>query len=448
MTQQQPIPICLFTYNINKQPINESLLSDKLMDELPIKLSDLYCFGLQEFCSILDGCFHSNANQILINFNSFLLCLLNDKYGVNFQTLAMDHIGSTGIILLSPYAFKFQNIKIGKSSVGYFNSSMKGGVGVRLTYSPRGKYDTQKVEISILSCHLNAYEGEYYYNLRKEKLNTIIRSLDFKDGYGLIKPYNHIFIMGDLNFRTAKEFKSDSVETTKLFAINDPSMLNGEDNIISLNEELDELTKGLREGEILVGFSESEIKFQPTYKYHLNTSIYNSKRSPSWCDRILYLNTYETSDIDDFKLNLTKTKLPKHEIFPIINKYSSIDSILLSDHKPVILDITIPFKPPKSIINELSGCLQILPLSLNNEAKFNNLGSLKSLSLEENVANGPTTIYLKPTKLDFLVQNINRPVVDWLLGHSLWLTTTQNGRLLVFIILLMLWSVWYVGGST
>jgi len=39
---------------------------------------------------------------------------------------------------------------------------------------------------------------------------------------------------------------------------------------------------------ILKTYSESEIKFPPTYKYQLNSDSYNLSRRSSWTDRILY----------------------------------------------------------------------------------------------------------------------------------------------------------------
>jgi hypothetical protein len=39
---------------------------------------------------------------------------------------------------------------------------------------------------------------------------------------------------------------------------------------------------------ILKTYSESEIKFPPTYQYQLNSNSYNLSRRSSWTDRILY----------------------------------------------------------------------------------------------------------------------------------------------------------------
>ncbi|KAI5964155.1 uncharacterized protein KGF55_002097 [Candida pseudojiufengensis] len=452
-----PIELYLLTYNCNKQTLRPDLFTSHILEALPDQISSLYVFGFQEFCTILESSFTSEANSKLIKLNELIQSALQEKYQnpSSFQTISMNFLGAIGMIMISPFPSKFQKVRTATSSCGYGYSSLKGAVGFRLTYCPEGRFNsTNKVELSFANLHLNAYEGEYYYLKRNKNLYNLIRSLDFGDGYGLIKPKNHIFIMGDLNYRTSQDYKSYSQESQELFSLseiptNDSKYIK---KIESLVDNYDELKKSMANGGVLQNFSEANITFRPTYKYHINTAIYNTKRSPSWCDRILYVSSYEEILDDNLGLRLLKTtgaadtkyveSLPYY--LPKIKTYSSIDSLLLSDHRPVYLNISIPFNPPKSIISPLSGCLQILPSGLTTSTNFDDFAQLRTLESSTNVVSGPTTVYLIPTKLDGFLNTIVRPIMDLLIGYTLWFGTTTQGRLLLFMIFLLSWSLYYI----
>lgn len=64
----------------------------------------------------------------------------------------------------------------------------------------------------------------------------------------------------------------------------------------------------------LSSYNEAEIYFLPSYKYVKREKRYDTKRTPSWCDRVLFFRK------DKLKL--------------VVLKYSDID-VFLSDHKPV-----------------------------------------------------------------------------------------------------------------
>ncbi len=68
-------------------------------------------------------------------------------------------------------------------------------------------------------------------------------------------------------------------------------------------------------------FQEADITFAPTYKFKINTNIYDTSRNrlPSWCDRILY-----------------KIMKENHKVIECVpSEYNHVDEINLSDHKPV-----------------------------------------------------------------------------------------------------------------
>jgi hypothetical protein len=78
---------------------------------------------------------------------------------------------------------------------------------------------------------------------------------------------------------------------------------------------------------VFKGFNESEINFQPTFKFDLGTSQYDTsekKRVPSFTDRIL---TY-------------KNPLKLHDpTWLSYNTYNSYMESTASDHKPVSLSL-------------------------------------------------------------------------------------------------------------
>ncbi|KAK6458797.1 Endonuclease/exonuclease/phosphatase [Scheffersomyces xylosifermentans] len=452
---KEGIPLYLFTYNCNKRRINHDLFIPKIVESFPEELSSLYVFGLEELCPILDGSFYDVANQHLIKFNEVFLHALLEKYGKKdhrFQTIAIHHIGATGIIIITPYPSKFHSIKKASSSCGTGHSSLKGAAAVRLTYSPEGRNSTsaRSVELSFANAHLSAYEGEFYFKRRNDNATTLMRSLDFGDGHGLLKPGSHTFFMGDLNYRTTKNYDSNSIATQRLLALSDQSNVNN-GSVEELVQEYDELTSAIENGDIFTGFSEGCVDFQPTYKYHINTAIYNSKRSPSWCDRILYQATYESDERNGeavlLRLRKDSNSQNKKKRLPLIHAYSSIKSLLQSDHQPVYLSITVPFNAPKSIVAP-NGYLQILPSETANRHLHHNEiideGVLEQSVLheiEESVT-GPTQIYMKPTKYDYIIQNYVRTISDFGIGYGLWLTITPKGRLLLLGLLLAAWAVW------
>jgi hypothetical protein len=435
------IPLYLLTYNCNKQKLDYDLVIPKIMESLPDQLSTLYVFGLEELCSIIDGCFVENASNHLIKFNKFFIEALNRKYGtedVKFHTIGMNHIGAIGIIAITPYPLKFHKLRLGRSGCGYGYSSMKGAAGIRLSYIPEGRHESTKspVEMTFANFHLSAYEGDHYFQKRNNEVNLLMRSMDFGDGYSLLKPRAHCFVMGDLNYRTTKKYDPNSASFNQLLNLQDQSKLDHGD-IEELVKNYDELTEERHNGNIFAGFSEACINFRPTYKYHLNTAIYNRKRSPSWCDRILYQSTYK----NNLSLVLSRKK-ESSPVLPQVHEYGSIQSILSSDHQPVYLSITVPTSPPESIISA-HGYLQVLPSETPNN-HFRHDTNDQGMDVSDESIIGATQIYMKSTVLDRLIQGYIRKISDFSIGQGLWFSSTSKGRLALLLVALFCWGAYYV----
>lgn len=422
------LDIFLLTFNCGKKGVDEEAFASKLTKALPKKLANFYAFGFEEFCSIMEGSFKDVSNNMFIKANQLLLRILSKWYNQGFQTVSLNHKGAIGLIILTPYPLQVLKVRNASSSCGYFYSSMKGAVATRITFKTLvGSSESR--DITFATAHLSAYEGQYYCTKRNAQVLKLMRALDFEDGYSFLKPGSHTFFMGDLNYRTVHDVKKQGDIVEELASLQDQTITKT-DSIEDLVQKYDELSKCISNDEVFMGFTEACIDFQPTYKYHVGCAIYKTTRAPSWCDRILYQSTY----------NSTFIKKKTDKVLPQIGAYNSIKNVFSSDHQPVYLSITIPFDPPQSIISD-TGYLKILP-----NDQFKDHFHRKKLTVGSvDTSSGPTQIYMKATVTDKIINFLITPVSDTLVGNSLWFTTTPNGRITLLVSFLILVSaIWFL----
>lgn len=412
------LPLFLLTFNAAKIKLSGDF-ADHVIPVLPDSPSELYVFGFQEVCSVLDGSFPEVVNKHMIDINRIVLDTLQQKYcsadsPYTFSTVGLHHVGAVGMVAVSPFGLRFRDCRFATATCGALHSLLKGAVGLRVNYGPP---EADPVGLTFACAHLNASEGEANYLKRVQDVLTVMRALEFGDDYSFLKPNCHTFFMGDLNFRTTKMLKKgvSNEALTDLLRLRDlSSSQDMTEEVLRYVKKYDELSAGRANGDLFTGFSEHQISFQPTYKYHLDTAIYNTKRCPLWCDRIMYQSTYKKQDLPD------------------IHCYDSIDTYKRSDHRPVFLHISVPYTAPESIIGE-NGFLMVLPSALSHNA-------IDSLDANGPVS-GPTLTFMKCTLLDKLNQIVLRRVSDFFIGHGLWFFTTPRGRVLVFAYCLVIWFV-------
>lgn len=58
----------------------------------------------------------------------------------------------------------------------------------------------------------------------------------------------------------------------------------------------------------------------------------------------------------------------------------------------------------------MSGCLEIVSTGLTLDESFSELEQLQGIENSTLIESGPTSIYLKPTKLDLLIHTIVTPL--------------------------------------
>lgn len=404
------IPIYLFTYNCGKQAIDSQTLVSGCAKDFPDEVCELYVFALQEMCGIMDGCFYDSANHYAIGYLDVFIRALSAKYStenLRFKTVGLVHIGAMAMVVISPFASKISRVRTATASCGIGFTSLKGGVGVRLAYKVN---DTTTVDISFGAAHLPAHEGNDYYTFRNKVSVAVMRGLDFGDGYGLLKPGSHTFFLGDLNYRTTEKLDPKSPEMQSLWRLQDQLAQQLEAEIPSLVARYDELGRGMARGEVFMGFSEANIDFRPTYKYETHTAIYKRNRAPLWCDRVLYQSSYSPP---------TSSSSSSIPYTPRIHRYNVVSHILLLDHRPVSLHISLPNAPPDAIVSPGGYQLVIEPNGGGDEVV------------------GPTEEYMKPTGWDRLVNFGLRKVSDGGLGWLLWLVTTRQGRTTLMVAVLV-----------
>ncbi|XP_037492946.1 type I inositol polyphosphate 5-phosphatase 2 isoform X2 [Jatropha curcas] len=189
---------------------------------------------------------------------------------------------------------------VGVGLMGYMGN--KGSVSVSMSLF--------QSRLCFVCSHLTSGQKDGAEQRRNADVYEIIRRTRFSSVFDTDQPqtipsHDQIFWFGDLNYR----LNMLDTDIRKLVALKQWDEL--------INN--DQLSKELRNGHVFEGWKEGVINFPPTYKYEINTDRYvgenpkegEKKRSPAWCDRILWLGR----GIKQLSYNRTE--------------------IMLSDHRPV-----------------------------------------------------------------------------------------------------------------
>ncbi|OVA14834.1 Inositol polyphosphate-related phosphatase [Macleaya cordata] len=166
---------------------------------------------------------------------------------------------------------------VGVGLMGYMGN--KGSVAVSMSLF--------QTRLCFVCSHLTSGHKEGDEQRRNSDVYEILRRTRFPsvfhaDQAETILAHDQIFWFGDLNYR----LNMLDAEVRKLVARKQW------DGLINS----DQLIKELRSGHVFDGWMEGVIDFPPTYKYEFNSDKYvgeypkegEKKRSPAWCDRILW----------------------------------------------------------------------------------------------------------------------------------------------------------------
>ncbi|KFX96014.1 hypothetical protein V490_03564 [Pseudogymnoascus sp. VKM F-3557] len=196
------------------------------------------------------------------------------------------------------------------------------------------RFVVDDTSMCFVNCHLAA--GQAHTKLRNHDISAILESnvlpverdqsarLDSYIGGGdgsMILDHEVCIINGDLNYRIDTMGRDAVVNAVK--AGNLAKLLERDQLLVSKRKN-----PGFR----LRAFQEMPIAFNPTYKYDVGTDTYDTsekKRSPAWCDRILFRDGHVVNRIKQFDYR-------RHEV-------------RVSDHRPVsaLFEMTIKSVLPR-----------------------------------------------------------------------------------------------------
>ncbi|SCV04815.1 LAMI_0H19482g1_1 [Lachancea mirantina] len=304
--------IFLSTFNCAKNlPFkDEERLEDLISTLIPCDTKhQVYVLGFQELVPIWQGSFPQLVEQVLSTVSRIAVGYLNESSAHTTYTSVYEKTcGAIGLIIIANSTLDIKNALGCSIGCGMFYSSLKGGAAAKFTVRDAGE------EISdtfvIICAHMAANEGPFYTERRVSDFETICTSV--REELGPFKA-NHVFFLGDLNFRASQLLMNDL----------ESASLSERHQVFSRHDELSRLR---REGRIFQGFEEGNVSFLPTYKLKRTTRdrIYDSRRSPSWCDRILFKKYENTFQVE------------------IYDTYARSEILQLSDHLPVKLSINVP----------------------------------------------------------------------------------------------------------
>lgn len=196
----------------------------------------------------------------------------------------------------------------------------KGGTCIALT--------VLGTSMCFVSSHLAAHTT--HTERRNSDMSDIAQSIKFKGMYNLtiLNAFHHLFWMGDLNYRLdyAGDGKEpDEAKFAEMLAMIDEGKY----------EELmqtDQLTACMARNEVFVGFNDCPPRFKPTFKVERDVvePVYNKKRTPSYCDRVLW-----------------RSQMGFQNQIKLIS-FESANEVTSSDHKPAaaLFEVSAPVPVP------------------------------------------------------------------------------------------------------
>ncbi|CAH1156231.1 unnamed protein product [Phaedon cochleariae] len=288
-TQKQEFSIFVGTWNVNGQPPSISLRPWLSCDENP---PDLYAVGFQEI-DLSKEAFLFNDTPREAEWYKYVMEGVHPKAKYKLVGLAR-LVGMQLVVMVNSQHYPYvKNISVDTIGTGLLGKmGNKGGVGVRM--------ELHNTSLCFVNSHLAAHVDEY--ERRNQDYKDINARMNFKRTPQAIKDHEQVYWLGDLNYRIT------DLTTTQV-----KTLLNRHELPTLLRA--DQLNQQKERGNVLLDYEEGDIKFQPTYKYDLNTDTFDTSekaRPPAWTDRILWRGkgVYQVA-------------------------YRSHMDLRLSDHKPV-----------------------------------------------------------------------------------------------------------------
>ncbi|CAB3403667.1 unnamed protein product [Caenorhabditis bovis] len=281
--------VTILTYNVAMKQCDESAV-DNFLHNCGVSSTSIVTIGLQEVAhaETIGGALVTWAKEITAWMNEKMkLVLLAKNYQATNQILIF---GKKSII---PF-IKRIDFRFARNTMGGLTGH-KGSIGVRIQL--RSPYS-----IVFVDSHFVHDAAAYQKRIAQYHTNRVC---SFPDDSSV----RATFWFGDLNFRLEEE------TSTVIRKIKAKSYLD-------LLDSREQLKRAIIEEEAFSGYSEQSISFPPTYRMFMGTTEHDPKRTPSWCDRVLFKGSSVSPE-----------------------EYCSIEDALASDHLPVRAKFSIHHLP-------------------------------------------------------------------------------------------------------
>jgi phosphatidylinositol-bisphosphatase len=255
------------TWNVNGQSPAGSTAQWLACDAEP---PDLYVIGFQEL----------DLSKEAFVFNESLkedewMKAVADSLHPKATYKLVKHVRLVGMMLIVYVRDSFSKVirdvaaeTVGTGILGRLGN--KGGVAVRL--------DFHNTSVCFVNSHLAAHVSEV--ERRNQDYHDICARMYFAQFSPVrgLKDHDTVFWLGDLNYRITD---LDTETVRELLKEKDWSVLLKSDQFVQQRNTR----------KVFAGFTEGDIKFQPTYKFDPGTDEWDSSekaRAPAWTDRILW----------------------------------------------------------------------------------------------------------------------------------------------------------------
>jgi hypothetical protein len=339
-TAMAKINLYLLTFNCARTLVQPHQFAPPIFDALPENVStpDILVLSLQEIAPIAYAFLGGSFLTPYFNALREAIRLVAKEY---FHIVSRN-LGTTAIMIFAKDPTMISSLETAGVGVGLHEMGNKGAVGVRLVYA--------ETQLTFVAAHLAPMEdaimrrNEDWENIVKKMIFTsdvetmragqdedvpLLEGFRHENGseLGMYSSRSHLFVAGDLNYRVSEAKPTVSDVETFPQPTDNPDSAN---HFLKLLKR-DQLLQQLKHGKSMQGFSEAEIKFPPTYKLleSKDPTRWNWARHrwPSWCDRVLYL---------DLPAWMQK-KI-------IVNNYDALPQLETSDHRPVVLSLSVPLQ--------------------------------------------------------------------------------------------------------
>ena len=224
-----------------------------------------------------------------------------------------------------------RTVETARSATGLLFGTVGNKGGLVVTLKLRG------TSLVFVSCHLAAHLKEY--KTRNANCKEILReALVGNKLVDAVSQYDHCFWLGDLNYRVDVDGASDTGDGAETPKEDRHALVSGlvQEEKWSELMAMDQLRRAQRDGAALVGFEEGDPHFAPTFKVEQGLPItkFQSKRIPSYCDRILWRS------------------MPHLQGKVRLINLNSVPAVTTSDHKPVRAIVEVDVSPQVERVSE------------------------------------------------------------------------------------------------